>query len=143
MRIVHSMENCLGCKACVSACKDVNNMPPYKNLLRVETTERVQEALGGDTPQEVQVLFQVRTCLQCKEPRCMEACPMKAIEKREDGSVSVAREKCIGCGKCTGCCPVQAVVLVNRKAKKCELCRTRKEGPACIEACPNHCLIMR
>ena len=26
------------------------------------------------------------------------------------------------------------------KAKKCDLCRTRPEGPACVQYCPVRCL---
>jgi len=34
---------------------------------------------------------------------------------------------------------------INRKERKqivkCDLCNTRKEGPACAEACPNRAII--
>lgn len=150
MRIVHNKENCFGCKACVAACKDVNNMPPSRRLLQIETVEQLvgkqqaQKASGLlENSDLLKVLFQADTCFQCALPKCVQVCPRGALSKGEDGVVRVIAERCTGCGKCTGSCPSQAIILVNGKATKCELCSARKKGPACIEACPNGCLSLQ
>jgi Fe-S-cluster-containing hydrogenase component 2 len=48
-------------------------------------------------------------------------------------------EKCTGCGLCAFACPF-GVVWVDRIAHKCDLCRDRDGGPACVAACPAQAL---
>jgi phenylglyoxylate dehydrogenase beta subunit len=75
------------------------------------------------------------TCIQCSQPACGEVCPTGAIHKsRTDGTVGIAREKCIGCGLCTLACPYGGIYYDSNKEKatKCDLC----EGePECVKAC--------
>ena len=35
---------------------------------------------------------------------------------------------------------VKSTDKAMRKAKKCDMCRTRPEGPACVEWCPVRCI---
>ncbi len=41
---------------------------------------------------------------------CEEACPVKAIVKKEDGTEHIDKEKCIYCGKCMQACPYGAIM---------------------------------
>ncbi|MFC2021139.1 4Fe-4S dicluster domain-containing protein [Chloroflexota bacterium] len=76
------------------------------------------------------------SCLQCSEPKCMEACPTDAIVKsEEDGVVSVIREECISCEACVSACPYDSMFFDKelQVAFKCQMC----EGdPECVKACP-------
>lgn len=66
----------------------------------------------------------------------------------ERGIVYINEEACIGCGLCRKACVmdpprinlVKSKDRAQRKAKKCDLCRGREEGPACIQWCPVRCL---
>lgn len=66
----------------------------------------------------------------------------------EDGIVYINDEHCIGCGRCINECVfypprinmVKSKDKTQRKAKKCDLCRTRPEGPTCVEWCPVRCI---
>lgn len=66
----------------------------------------------------------------------------------ENGIVYVNEEECIGCGLCAKACRyepslinlVESADKKKRKAKKCDLCRTRPEGPACVQWCQAKCL---
>jgi ferredoxin len=51
-----------------------------------------------------------RLCNHCTRPACLEACPVRAIYKREqDGIVLVDQDKCQGFRECNKACPYNYV----------------------------------
>lgn len=42
---------------------------------------------------------------------CTGVCPVGAIAIGADGKAGVDQSKCVGCGACAGCCPAQAIEL--------------------------------
>jgi len=79
--------------------------------------------------------------MQCDVPSCVEACPVQATRKQEDGLVVIDYNKCIGCGNCVTACPYNARYRnpLRRIADKCDFCRhrlERGEDPACVQTCP-------
>jgi CRP-like cAMP-binding protein/Fe-S-cluster-containing hydrogenase component 2 len=87
-------------------------------------------------------------CYQCTDPVCMVDCPTGAIT-RQVGTLEVTIDEptCIGCTNCAKRCPWNNIVMVERDEKradgkpvevasKCDLCLGRKEGPACVQMCP-------
>lgn len=135
---------CMGCYACVVACKDWHDVPAGPaSWIRVRTIEK------GKYP-NVFVAFLPTTCYHCLKPACIEACPANAITKRtEDGIVTVDREACLGkdkCGLCFEACPYDAPQFStedNAKMQKCDLCLDRwLEGkkPVCVSSCPMYAL---
>jgi Fe-S-cluster-containing dehydrogenase component len=148
---------CIGCKACVVACKDANGLPAEtsgprglydrpddlssktKNIIKLYRSEGEQS-------------FIKRQCMHCLDPACVGACMIGALEKREHGIVSWEGNKCVGCRYCQVACPfgipkfewTTAGSLYNPRIVKCELCRERlAEGrePACTEVCPRQAVI--
>jgi nitrate reductase beta subunit len=83
-----------------------------------------------------------RLCNHCTKPACLEACPVRAIYKREaDGIVLVDEDKCQGFRLCNRACPYDKVYFnfVKRKSQKCIFCFPRVEqgvAPACARQCP-------
>jgi ethylbenzene hydroxylase subunit beta/complex iron-sulfur molybdoenzyme family reductase subunit beta len=83
-----------------------------------------------------------RLCNHCTRPACLEACPVRAIYKREqDGIVLVDQEKCQGFRECNKACPYNKVYFnfVTGKSQKCIFCFPRVEqrvAPACARQCP-------
>jgi DMSO reductase family type II enzyme iron-sulfur subunit len=83
-----------------------------------------------------------RLCNHCTKPACLEACPVRAIYKREqDGIVLVDQDKCQGFRLCNQACPYDKVYFnhVKRKTEKCIFCFPRLEqgvAPACARQCP-------
>jgi Fe-S-cluster-containing dehydrogenase component len=98
------------------------------------------------------MIHEVLTCQHCIDHPCYDACPLQetAMCIDEDGVVYIDELNCIGCGLCAKACVLtpSRINLVKhkdrslRKARKCDLCRGRAEGPACIELCPWICIGM-
>jgi Fe-S-cluster-containing dehydrogenase component len=148
---------CIGCKACVVACKDANGLPAdtygpgglydRPDDLNAHTKNIIQlYRAGGETS------FVKRQCMHCVDPACVGACMMGALKKREHGIVSWDGTRCVGCRYCQVACPFNipkfewttAGAFYNPKIVKCELCRHRLvEGkePACTEVCPRKAVI--
>jgi Fe-S-cluster-containing dehydrogenase component len=88
--------------------------------------------------------------MHCDDHPCYEKCPKKdkAMLIDDSGIVYINEDECIGCGLCVKACPygpprinmVKSKDKKQRKAKKCDLCRNRPEGPACVEWCPVRCI---
>ncbi|MDX8440407.1 4Fe-4S dicluster domain-containing protein [Mesorhizobium australafricanum] len=154
--LVIDLDTCVGCQACVTACKEWNtgghmapltDIDPYGGHVdgvwfnRVHSYEHTTE-LGGRT-----VNFP-RSCLHCEQPACVTVCPTGASYKRaSDGIVLVDEDKCIGCKLCSWACPYGAREFDTDVGvmKKCTLCVDRiyndnlaaeDRVPACVAACP-------
>ena len=91
--MVIDLKRCIGCMACVMACKLENFTPPgiYWNKL--------YDYEIGVYPSVTRRLMTM-PCMQCREPVCVNVCPTGASIQREDGIVYIDYEKCIGCGYC-------------------------------------------
>ncbi|MBZ4211723.1 MAG: hydrogenase 2 operon protein HybA [Rhodoferax sp.] len=149
---------CIGCKACVAACKEVNNNPPefstedhlwdtpldtsgYTfNLIKMYrngTMETKDAEVNG-------YAFMKTSCMHCADPSCVSACPVSAMIKDPvTGIVAYEPSACVGCRYCVVACPFGIPKYQydspTGKIGKCELCRHRtKDGhySACAEVCP-------
>ena len=56
-------------------------------------------------------------CQGCLEHPCMEACPKKAIS-RKNGRAVIDSDKCIKCGRCMQECKFHAIVRLERPCRK-------------------------
>jgi len=132
-------KDCVGCNACEVACKQEHNLPVGPRWIRV----------FPDSPREIEGRLQLRYvvthCMHCSQPRCQDVCPVDAITKREDGIVLIDDELCTGCKDCIEACPLGVMQFDEEKglAEKCDLCVERIDRglqPACVAACPSHCI---
>ncbi len=96
--MVIDLERCLGCRACMEACKVENNTPQALFWMYVFRLEE------GEYP-DTQVHFLPRPCQHCDNPPCVKVCPVGARYKREDGIVATDWGRCIGCRYCEVACP--------------------------------------
>lgn len=138
---------CIGCRACQVACKDWNQLPAsetrftgtYENPpdLQPETWCRVkfnEHEENGRT----KWFFTFYSCMHCKEPACLDICPVDAIKKTGQGAVNIDAETCISCGACITACPFD-VPRISDVAWKCTFCSDRTTNeltPACAKVCP-------
>jgi formate dehydrogenase iron-sulfur subunit len=147
---------CIGCKACVVACKEANGMPPDTSgygaglydapqSLNEYTRNVIQlyQSADGETRSYVK-----RQCMHCIDPACVNACMIGALQKRDFGVVTWDPNRCVGCRYCQVACPFSIPKFEWSKQAprivKCELCSHRlAEGrePACSEVCPRGAVI--
>lgn len=131
---------CIGCRACVLACKDWNDNAVGESVYwrHVTTVE------SGKIP-HLHLTNQSMACNHCTQPACVAVCPAGAISKRsEDGIVVVDTSKCIGCKSCGSACPYGAPQYgSDGKMQKCDLCLDKLkhgERAACDAACTGDAL---
>jgi molybdopterin-containing oxidoreductase family iron-sulfur binding subunit len=99
--MVIDTRRCVGCRACVVACKAENKTPPGVNYNVVVEDTR---SSADDKP-----LFLTKPCFHCENPPCTDVCPVSATFKREqDGIVVIDYDRCIGCRYCITACPYGA-----------------------------------
>lgn len=100
--MVIDTKRCVGCQACVIACKAENKTPPGVNYMLV--TNNTLGKRPDDKP-----LFTAKPCFHCEKPPCVDVCPVSATFKRkQDGIVVVDYDRCIGCRYCQTACPYGA-----------------------------------
>ena len=96
---------------------------------------------GGDFPNSY-FFYLPRVCNHCTHPACLEACPRRAIVKREeDGVVVVNEDRCRGFRFCMEACPYKKIYFnhVKKVSQKCIFCYPRLEqnvAQACARQCP-------
>ncbi len=143
---------CIGCKACVVACADANDLPRDN---RADPLYQAPVSLNDDTKNIIKLYddgerrsYMKAQCMHCLDPGCANACMIGSYQKREFGIITWDPEKCIGCRYCQIACPydIPKFEWYERipRLVKCELChhRVTKGGePACCEVCPRGAVI--
>ncbi|MEM7072022.1 MAG: 4Fe-4S dicluster domain-containing protein [Pseudomonadota bacterium] len=155
--LVIDLDTCVGCHACVIACKGWNTEHYGTPLSDVDAyganpvgtfLNRVHSFEVEPKGEAAQIVYFPKSCLHCDDAPCVTVCPTGASYKRaEDGIVLVYEDHCIGCGLCAWACPYGARELDPKAGvmKKCTLCVDRIENtnlppedrvPACVRTCP-------
>jgi Fe-S-cluster-containing dehydrogenase component len=153
---------CVGCKACVYACKETNGMPPVARD-GIDIYDSAMD-LSGDTLNVIKVYkdgngtikdaitdgyaFEKRSCMHCVDPGCVSVCPVTAMRHNKvTGIVTYHADACIGCRNCTMGCPYNVPHFEYDKTfgqiQKCQMCnqagveKIDKGGmTSCSEVCP-------
>ena len=137
--IVTDLNRCVGCLACMVACKAVNNVPIgsyWNKVLRIGPSLKA----GATSAHDVEMYYLPVQCQHCENPECVKVCPTGASHKLEDGTVQIDKSKCIGCQFCAMSCPYSVRYLNEEEGvvEKCTLCQQRTaqgELPQCVSQC--------
>lgn len=139
--MVHDETACIGCTACMDACRTTNKVPEGVSRLEIIRSEPF-----GEFP-NVQYEFFRQSCQHCTHAPCVSVCPTGAsFIDSETGIVDVNADLCVGCQYCIAVCPyrVRFIHPEKKSADKCNFCRDTNlaEGkqPACVEVCPTKAL---
>ncbi len=155
--MLYDATKCVGCKACMSACKQVNS--DYGSLA-YEQAKFDKDGLW-DAPQDLSgstrtliKLFKESeknwsyvkySCMHCQKPSCVSVCPVSAMTRDKiTGTVDYNKNACIGCRYCQVACAFNIPKFQWDKAipqiVKCDLCKNtnlvKKGITGCAEACP-------
>lgn len=133
------LDACTGCKACVSACHNLNGLDEKE-------TWRSVGALSGGSDKNPALFTVTTACHHCLDPACLTGCPTQAYFKDpKTGIVKHLDDQCFGCKYCTLTCPYEVPQYNPRLGivRKCDMCHSRLnsgEAPACVQACPNQAI---
>ena len=169
---VLNIGRCIGCRKCVYACMKENNTSRDPQMQYIRVLKMRQGAIdlensSHDYPEseaaQAGFVYMPVQCHQCREPPCIQVCPVKATWMEKDGVIVVDYNWCIGCRYCEAACPYHARrfnfakptlpaeeinlnmgYLSNRLRplgvmEKCTFCLHRtRQGlyPACHDVCP-------
>ena len=152
------LTKCIGCGACVRACRSENKVPEgffrtwverYTFLrdgkVLVDSPDGAQNGFAADPQVDKASIeksfFVPKLCNHCSDSPCVQVCPVGASYRTDDGVVLVDRNHCVGCGYCVQACPYgcRFISPVGGFADKCTLCYhriTKGQTTACVQACP-------
>jgi Fe-S-cluster-containing dehydrogenase component len=105
--MVLDLTKCVGCYACVVACKQENFLPGEVFYNRVLISEE------GTYPIVAKKMYPIQ-CNHCKDAVCVKVCPTGATQRREDGLVWIDHDQCVGCRYCMISCPYQVRVYYDK-----------------------------
>jgi electron transport protein HydN len=157
--IAATPSKCIGCRTCEIACALSHaGANTLTQLGAVDVDELFAQLpfMPRITLIRDETVCMPVTCRHCDDAPCLNACPKGAIAYKDD-SVQVDQERCVGCKTCMLVCPYGAMNVVTvpvarrhgdvavaagvkAQAQKCDLCRGRAKGPACVANCPTQAL---
>lgn len=154
--MLYDATKCVGCKACMAACKRVNASTGGLDYERASFDDDglwdAPSDLSGKTRTIIKLYqegeassFVKHSCMHCQKPSCVSACPVKAMVKDPvTGIVDYNKETCIGCRYCQIACAFNIPKFQwdrnNPQIVKCDMCygtnMEEKGITACAAACP-------
>jgi dimethyl sulfoxide reductase iron-sulfur subunit len=134
--MVIDQERCIGCWTCAVGCKEINNEPLGFWWNRILTTAPNDLSGAGnsdavdapasdniDVPYgtfpQLELAYMPVACQHCDDAPCLKVCPVGATFQRDDGSILIDFDRCIGCRYCVAACPY-GVRLFNWGDRKYE-----------------------
>jgi formate dehydrogenase iron-sulfur subunit len=137
--ILYDDTKCVGCGACMAACREKNGLPETD---APELTDKQFTVVKTIKSKEGDVSYR-RMCMHCVDPTCASVCPVGALHKTANGPVVYNPDICLGCRYCIQACPFGVPKYEWNKlaprVQKCTMCPDRVQAgkpTACAEICP-------
>jgi formate dehydrogenase iron-sulfur subunit len=151
------LDQCSGCKACVTACHALNGLDDEETwrsvgLLVTTGKSEIRNPKPDGNPKsesrnadfDLRASFGLRpsafgiqqqhvttACHHCADPGCLSGCPVLAYDKDPvTGIVRHLDDQCIGCQYCVMKCPYEVPKYSERLGivRKCDMCANRLAG---------------
>jgi len=104
------LDRCMGCEACMVACKAENNLPIVGEQAFARGREmqwiRIERYWEGQYP-DIKLRFIPVMCQQCEAAPCETVCPVTATYHNQDGLNVQVYNRCIGTRSCAVYCPYE------------------------------------
>jgi Fe-S-cluster-containing dehydrogenase component len=162
--MLYDATKCVGCKACMSACKRVNNDGGNLECDRAKFDKNetplwdAPEDLSGNNRTIIKLYkesgkpwsYVKFSCMHCQNPACVSVCPVSALTKdKQTGVVDYNKSACVGCRYCQLACPFNIPKFQWDRAipqiVKCNFCKNtylKEKGiTACADACPTGAIL--
>ena len=100
---------CIGCAACVVACRAENNIPTVgqEEMMRHRDIQWLRIDRYFDSTHKKE-LFVPMACRHCEDAPCEAVCPVNATVHTSDGLNAMVYPRCWGTRYCSAACPYQA-----------------------------------
>jgi molybdopterin-containing oxidoreductase family iron-sulfur binding subunit len=147
------VSRCVGCRRCVYACVDENNLSRDPQLHWITVLEMDKEKgvdfhyanayYNPSTVPQADKFYLPVACQHCENPPCVKVCPVEATWKEPDGIVVIDYDWCIGCRCCITACPYGArrfnwgapSVPADKVNTQTEYLGNRPRGKGVVEKC--------
>jgi Fe-S-cluster-containing dehydrogenase component len=104
------LDRCIGCQACVLACRVENNVPVVgvSEVRRGRELSwlRVNRYFTGPPP-AAKLVWQPLMCQECELAPCEKVCPVGATLHTTEGLNDMVYSRCVGARFCANNCPYQ------------------------------------
>ena len=104
-----NLDYCIGCGACVMACKVENGTQHGVYWCNIHYKEE-NDLTSYNDPDHKQFRrkWMPYACNHCRDAECIKICPTGASQYAADGTVHVDQDLCFGCHQCVDVCPYEA-----------------------------------
>lgn len=128
---------CTGCRNCELVCSLYHENACSSSRARIRVAKDIFSGV-----------YEIETCLQCKNPKCLDACPIEGALTIDSntGAKIINNLICTGCRLCESACifaKKRSRIKYDQERNVCFKCDLCEGDPKCVKFCPENILKYR